>query len=107
MDRIGYVYFRGIYAGELQESEIGYKYICNASYLETGVPIGFNFPLSQAVYFNEELFPFFENLICEGWLLKLQSSIQYIDPSDKFGILIRNGKNLTGARALFFTSLST
>ena len=97
MDRIGYVYFQEVYAGTLQETETGYKFIYDAAYLESGIPIGYNFPLTQRVYYSDDLFPFFENLVSEGWLLDLQSITQHIDTSDEFGILLRNGKDLTGA----------
>ncbi len=41
--------------------------------------------------------PFFENLVSEGWLRKLQSQHQKIDERDRFTLLVENGKDLVGA----------
>ena len=41
--------------------------------------------------------PFFENLVSEGWLRKLQSQQQKIDENDRFGLLLANGGDLVGA----------
>lgn len=38
-----------------------------------------------------------ENLVAEGWLKKIQSQAQKIDENDSFGLLLENGKDLTGA----------
>ena len=40
---------------------------------------------------------FFENLVSEGWLRKLQSQEQKIDENDRFGLLLMNGRDLVGA----------
>lgn len=97
MDRIAYVYFNDIFAGTITESSKGFNFIYDTNYILTGTPIGFNYPFSQLRYFSTNLFPIFENLVSEGWLLDLQSSIQHIDKKDKFGILLNNGLDLVGA----------
>lgn len=97
MDRIAYVYLYEQYAGEIQETSKGFNFVYDSNYILTGTPIGFNYPFTQIKYFSPFLFPIFENLVSEGWLLNLQSSLQHIDKSDKLGILINNGKDLIGA----------
>lgn len=97
MDRVGYVYYNNEYSGKVTESEKGFKFTYDSDYIITGAPIGFNYPLTQTSYFSKTLFPLFENLICEGWLLDLQCRSQHIDKQDKFGILLKNGKDLAGA----------
>ena len=97
MDRVGYVYFNELFAGVLSESADGFIFIYDAEYILNGTPIGFNYPLEQQIYRSAELFPVFENLVSEGWLLKLQSRMQHLDESDKFGLLLNNGKDLIGA----------
>jgi serine/threonine-protein kinase HipA len=97
MDRVAYVFFNGVLAGTLAEASTGFTFTYDSDYLLTGTPIGFNFPFSQFKYFSATLFPFFENLISEGWLLDLQSKLQHIDKNDKFGILLNNGKDLAGS----------
>lgn len=97
MDRIGYVYFNNIFAGTLINTQEGFSFTYDNDYLIYGSPIGYNFPLKKIKYYSLELFPFFENLVSEGWLLDLQSNMQHIDKKDKFGILLNNGKDLIGA----------
>lgn len=97
MDRIAYVYFNNLYAGEIAETSEGFSFIYDSNYMLSGTPIGFNYPITQIKYFSQNLFPIFENLASEGWLLDLQSNIQHIDKSDKLGILLNNGKDLIGA----------
>lgn len=97
MDRIGYVYYDGRLAGILRETEAGFYYTYDSAFRETGVPIAYTLPLAKAVYYSRELFPFFENLTGEGWMLEMQTRLQQLDPSDKFGLLLRNGRDLAGA----------
>ncbi|MBN2617776.1 MAG: HipA N-terminal domain-containing protein [Spirochaetales bacterium] len=97
MDRIAYVYFNGLFAGPIIESFEGFTFIYDTNYIMNGTPIGFNYPFTQLKYFSINLFPIFENLVSEGWLLDLQSRIQRIDKKDKFGILLNNGQDLIGA----------
>lgn len=97
MDRVGFIYFNEKFAGTITESSEGYTFIYDTNYIINGIPIGFNYPFTQVKYFNNNLFPVFENLISEGWLLDLQSSTQHIDKKDKFGILLNNGQDLIGA----------
>lgn len=97
MDRIGYIYFNNLFAGTLINSSEGYTFTYDSDYTINGTPIGFNFPFSKLKYYSLDLFPFFENLVSEGWLLDLQCSMQHIDKDDKFGILLNNGQDLVGA----------
>ena len=98
MGRIANIYYQGRLAGELEEvSNVEYTFAYSESYLIDGVPISFLLPLRQEPYTSEELLPFFENLVSEGWLQKMQSQHQNIDEHDRFGLLISNGKDLVGA----------
>lgn len=98
MGRVANVYYQGQLAGELEaESNLKYTFTYNESYLVDGVPISFLLPLRREPYASEELLPFFENLVSEGWLQKMQSQHQNIDEHDRFGLLISNGKDLVGA----------
>ena len=98
MGRIANVYYQGRLAGEMEEDRNQkYTFTYSDDYLVDGVPISFLLPLQRETYVSEELFPFFENLVSEGWLQKLQSQNQNIDEHDRFGLLISNGKDLVGA----------
>lgn len=45
-------------------------------------------PLSQEEYTSKTLFPFFDGLIPEGWLLGAVSRNWKIDITDRFGLLL-------------------
>lgn len=62
-----------------------------------GIPIGFAFPVNQSPVKSDELFPFFDNLIPEGWLLKSVESIYKIDKSNRFALLLATGRETIGA----------
>jgi len=100
MDRIGYVYFNDRYAGQLVEQNPGYLFEYDSSYILDGTPVGYNFPLSQTRYFSGILFPLFENLLSEGWLLEIQASRSRLDITDSFEILLKYGQDLTGALSI-------
>ena len=97
MDRLAKVYFEGRLAGELSQSVDGFRFRYDEDYLAGGTPLSFHLPLTEGAYVSRRLFPFFENLVSEGWLRKLQSRQQKIDESDRFGLLLLNGEDLVGA----------
>lgn len=59
-------------------------------------PLSYNFPLTQQEFKSTKLFPFFEGLASEGWLLKIQGKNQKIDEKDIFSLLLENGEDLIG-----------
>lgn len=98
MGRVANIYYQGRLAGVLAEDNSNnFTFTYSDSYLAGGVPISFRLPLREEPYENEGLLPFFENLVSEGWLQKLQSQHQRIDEHDRFGLLLSNGKDLVGA----------
>ncbi len=97
MDRVGRVFYQGRFAGLLEQSDDGYKFTYDRDYLAGGVPIGFRLKLQLEPHESDVLMPFFENLVAEGWLRKVQSQQQKIDENDRFGLLLSNGKDLVGA----------
>lgn len=101
MDRKVNVYQNGDLAGCLiQRKAGGYTFQYDTAYLAAGAPIAFHLPLRAEPFESDVLFPFFENLASEGWLLKLQSHQQHIDEKDTFSMLIANGQDLVGAISL-------
>jgi len=97
MGRIANVYYNSQLAGVLKNSNNEYTFTYNENYLAGGTPLSYRLQLQETPYVSEELMPFFENLVSEGWLRKLQSQHQNIDEHDRFGLLISNGKDLVGA----------
>ncbi len=97
MGRLANVYYQGRLAGVIKNIEDEYIFTYDDEYLVGGIPLSFRLPLREEPFISEELIPFFENLVSEGWLRKLQSQQQKIDEHDRFGLLLSNGKDLVGA----------
>jgi serine/threonine-protein kinase HipA len=88
--RTAYVYVRQTYAGILNETDYGYSFVYDRKYLEdeTSSPVSLTMPLQYEEYRSQVLFPFFDGLIPEGWLLHLVSDNWKINAKDRFGLLL-------------------
>lgn len=88
--RTAFVYVRNVFAGELSETEEGYRFVYDREYLqnEKASGISLTMPLSEGEYTSKTLFSFFDGLIPEGWLLQVVSRNWKIDREDRFGILL-------------------
>ena len=88
--RTAYVYIRNTFAGELCETDEGYSFSYDEQYLnsETASAVSLTLPLSEKTYTSKTLFPFFDGLIPEGWLLGIVSRNWKIDTKDRFGLLL-------------------
>ena len=97
--RTAYVYVRNIFAGTLSETDEGYSFVYDSTYLanDSASAVSLTLPLSADVYTSKTLFPFFDGLIPEGWLLRVVSRNWKIDPNDRFGLLLVACKDGIGA----------
>ena len=97
--RTAYVYVRNDFAGELTETDSGYMFTYNAEYLNlaNASPVSLTMPLNQKESFSKTLFPFFDGLIPEGWLLNEVSRNWKLDLRDRFGLLLVACKDTIGA----------
>ncbi len=88
--RFAYVYVRNVFAGVLNETDDGYSFKYDADYLkyENASAVSLTLPLQSEEYTSKTLFPFFDGLIPEGWLLKIVTDNWKIDSRDRFGILL-------------------
>jgi serine/threonine-protein kinase HipA len=59
--------------------------------------ITFTMPVSSEPFKEKRLFPFFEGLIPEGWLLDIATKNWKINPNDRMGLLLACCKNCIGA----------
>lgn len=86
-------------AGWLTQDENGYHFEYDKSYLESNgsVPVSLTLPLREQPYFNTVLFPFFDGLIPEGWLLDLAEKNWKLHPRDRMGLLLACCKDCIGA----------
>lgn len=88
--RTAYVYVRNIFAGTLCETDSGYSFSYDKDYLkaENATAVSLTLPLTEEIYNSRTLFPFFDGLIPEGWLLNVVSRNWKIDTKDRFGLLL-------------------
>lgn len=93
------VYYGAKKAGVLKKNKSGYEFLYDSQYLSdsNAVPVSLSLPLSQAKYEAKQLFPFFEGLLPEGWLLEVTSVAAKIDKQDKFKLLLHTGRDPIGA----------
>ncbi len=84
------VYVRNEYAGIIKETEAGYSFRYDIDYLDKtyALPASITLPLSETEYESAVLFPFFDGLIPEGWLLDIASRNWKLDKNDRFGLLM-------------------
>lgn len=94
------IYYKDILAGTLTETDEG-EYVFQ--YEETYVKehpnqfLTFMMPVSTKPYIDKRLFPFFEGLIPEGWLLDIASKNWKINQNDHMGLLLACCQNCIGA----------
>ena len=88
--RKGNVYYKNSLAGSIAENEDGYVFQYNDEYLSStsARPISLTLPIQKQVYQSKILFPFFDGLIPEGWLLDIAVANWKINPRDRFGLLL-------------------
>ena len=92
------VYYKNEFAGIIQESEEGFEFQYMEEYLSNTLskPVSLTMPLQQKAYTSTVLFPFFDGLIPEGWLLTIAVSNWKIKPNDRFGLLLTLCKDCIG-----------
>ncbi len=88
--RTAYVYVNDAFAGMLAETDEGYSFSYDKDYLagDPASPVSLTLPLRAEGYKSSTLFPFFDGLIPEGWLLNIISKNWKIDTADRFGLLL-------------------
>jgi len=96
------VYLFGEEAGILTESDEGYVFEYSGSYLKNpdAVPVSLSLPLRGAPYRDKVLFPFFDGLIPEGWLLEIAVDNWKLDPRDRMGLLLSCCRETIGAASI-------
>ena len=88
-------------AGTLTEDEQGYSFQYNEEYLKDNpLPISVTLPLQKEAFRDKVLFPFFDGLIPEGWLLSIASQSWKLDPRDRMGLLLACCRDCIGAASV-------
>ncbi len=84
MERLLFVYSANELVGTLKKTDEGYEFC----YLEGATQaISLTLPLRKEPYTSPTLFPFFDNLIPEGWALEEGITFHALDRKDRFGLL--------------------
>lgn len=93
------VLLRGKKAGVLTEDENGYTFQYDADFLasDRAEAVSLTLPLTNDVYRDKTLFPFFDGLIPEGWLLDIAEKNWKIDARDRMSLLMVCCKDCIGA----------
>ena len=93
------VFLRNIEAGILIEDELGYTFQYNNDFLasDKAEAISLTLPLTNKPYHDKVLFPFFDGLIPEGWLLDIAEKNWKIDTRDRMSLLLACCKDCIGA----------
>ena len=99
MGRKGQVLINNIPAGIISEGDEGYIFQYSSEYFTKteNKPVSLSLPLQKEPYVSKTMFPFFDGLIPEGWLLDIAGKIWKLDPRDRMGILISCCKDCIGA----------
>ena len=86
-------------AGLLMETDEGYEFQYDAEYLasDSPKPVSLTLPLDDKPYKSSVLFPFFDGLIPEGWLLDVALRNTDISELDRYALLLLCCKDCIGA----------
>ncbi len=86
-------------AGWLTQDEDGYHFEYDVEYLTLpeAVAVSLTLPLQKNPFKSNVLFPFFDGLIPEGWLLDIAEKNWKLNPRDRMGLLMTCCKDCIGA----------
>ena len=93
------VYLQDRIAGILEERNNGYLFAYASDYLssEGAAAISLSLPLQEESFEDKRLFPFFDGLIPEGWLLDIAENTWKLNPRDRMGLLLACCRDCIGA----------
>ncbi len=93
------IYVDKKYAGKLTEDDSGYTFEYDIDYLKDikAEAISLTMPLTEKPYTSMILFPFFDGLIPEGWLLDIAERSWKINRRDRMSLLLSCCKDCIGS----------
>ena len=93
------IYVNDTYCGVLTEDEEGFHFVYDETYLvrPDAVSLSPTMPLTEQQYDREMMFPVFDGLIPEGWLLDITVRNWKINPNDRMSLLLTCCKDCIGA----------
>lgn len=96
--RQAHIFYKDQLAGVLTETDAGYEFHYLQEYLssETAKAVSLTLPLQAEAYTSPVLFPFFDGLIPEGWLLDVALRNTDISILDRMSLLMTCCKDCIG-----------
>jgi len=96
--RQGEIWVNNTLAGVLTEDDNDYSFEYEKTYLEkeNAISVSVTLPLQKDSFKSEQLFPFFDGLIPEGWLLDIAHKNWKINPRDRMGLLLTTCRDCIG-----------
>ena len=93
------VRMHNITAGWISKDEDGYHFVYDNNYLQSSSPeaISLTLPLQKESFNSKILFPFFDGLIPEGWLLDIVEKNWKINSRDRMELLLTCCQDCIGA----------
>jgi serine/threonine-protein kinase HipA len=93
------IYRKGIRAGILTEDDGIYRFCYESDYMEQpdALAISLTMPLQKEAFVSPTLFPFFDGLIPEGWLLDVALRNTDISILDRMSLLLLCCKECIGS----------
>ena len=93
------VYLHEQLAGHLTQDEQGYTFAYAPDYLAAAgsEAVSLTLPLRAQPYVERVLFPFFDGLIPEGWLLEVAEKNWKLSARDRMGLLLACCRDCIGA----------
>lgn len=93
------VFLKKSLTGTLVEDEEGFTFQYDNQYLKQkdAKPVSLTLPLTEKPYHSNILFPFFDGLIPEGWLLDIAERSWKINQRDRMSLLMACCKDCIGA----------
>ena len=93
------IYMHKELAGLLIENEEGYSFKYEENYLtgSTAKPVSLTLPLRDKPFESKTMFPFFDGLIPEGWLLEIAEKNWKLNARDRMGLLLACCRDCIGA----------
>ncbi len=97
--RVAKVKISGQLVGFLKEdgSRTSFAYTSDWLARSDAQPVSLTLPLRTEAYACDGLHPFFENLLPEGWFLRMASTKLKVSTSDAFGMLLGTCADCVGA----------
>mgnify|MGYP000312503209 CR=1 FL=1 len=96
--RQGEIWVNNSLAGILTENDNEYSFEYIKAYLENknAIQVSVTLPLQKEPFKAVQLFPFFDGLIPEGWLLDIAHKNWKINPRDRMGLLLTTCRDCIG-----------